>query len=252
MALWATALALPLFLWAYSPPANLSDSLAAANGHYQNRDYPKALKTYIAVLDNGYESAALYYNLGNAYYKNQDLPMSIWCYEKALLLEPSLAEAKLNLDLANGQLPDKVQSLPRMSIWVLWQHLGNALSPFGWALLTGLACWCAAIGLALLYLAQAPRGRRLGLYLLMLGVCTLVGAGSMAYAQWAHGQNPKQSIVITSNVYVKSAPEAHSTDLFLIHAGLKVHTDDQIGQWAKIRLSDGKMGWVALADLKPL
>jgi tetratricopeptide (TPR) repeat protein len=250
---WAAiAVAIPYSLRAGDPPAHLADSLAAGNAHYVKDNFKLAAAAYGWVLAQGYESAALYYNLGNAYYKGQNLPLSIWCYEKALLLRPNLEEARINLDLANGQLPDKVQALPRMSAWVLWQRMVNAMSPLGWALSTALACWLAAMGLAMLLLGRAARWRRWGLYLVLAAALALLGAGTLAYAQWAHRKNPRQAIVITSNVYVKSAPEAHATDLFLIHAGLNVHTDDQIGPWAKIRLADGKMGWVELTDIKPL
>ncbi|MBI1184714.1 tetratricopeptide repeat protein [bacterium] len=250
--IWITAL-----LWSANPAvagnkAAWLDSFKTANEHYQNNNYQAALKGYQIILNQGYESADLYYNLGNAYYKQNEYALSIWAYEKALLLKPDFEEAKVNLELANRTVTDKVQPMPRIAWWYYWQKIKQLFTVKTWTILSIIGAWLLAAGLFFLLNSRKHALKRTGIYLSFIGFAFAVFCGAIAMNKNHLMHNPHAAIVTTSNVYVKSAPEEESADLFVIHSGLKVSLEDAIGSWQKIKLADGKMGWVSTDDIKPL
>lgn len=228
------------------------DSFKAANEKYKAQKYFEALKTYKSVYNYGFESADLYYNMGNAYYKNDSLPMSIWCYEKALLIDPNFEEAKNNLELANLSVADKVQDLPKMALWYYWQKFKRLFTLRTWIIISVIFLWVIAAGIYLLMTQFVHWYKRMGIYLIIVGLLFSLISGTVAATNAYQLNNPKAAIVTTSNVYAKSAPEENSADLFIIHSGLKVRFEDEIGEWVKIKLADGKTGWVVKKDLKSL
>ncbi|MGB0429052.1 MAG: hypothetical protein ACPGLV_01170 [Bacteroidia bacterium] len=228
------------------------DSFAKANELYKANEFEKALITYNTIYDLGFESADLYYNMGNAYYKTDNLPLSIWCYEKTLLIEPKHSEAQRNLELANLSVADKVQELPRIAWWYYWQKFKKLFTLSGWTIISIIFTWLLAAGILLLLTQKHHWYKRLGVYFITVGFVFTLISGAIAANKSYQLKNPKSAIIITSNVYAKSAPEENSADLFIVHSGLKISIDDEIGEWAKIKLADGKMGWITKTDLKSL
>lgn len=228
------------------------DSFKVANEHYQKSEFEQAFNIYNSLLENGYESSDLYFNMGNTYYKLEEYALSIWSYEKALLIEPNFEDAKINLELANLTLSDKVQELPRIAWWYYWQKFKGLFGVAGWTYLSVIFFWVLAFGLFLFLTKKKHSIKRLGVYFIVMGLLFAFFFGAIAWNKSYALNNPKAAIITTSNVYVKSAPEAESADLFVIHSGLKVKLEDQIGEWLKVKLADGKMGWVQESELKRL
>src|SRR6266571_8467857 len=116
-----------------------------ANQSYRNGDYKKAAQLYEKILDNGYESAALYYDLGNCYFKLENIPATILSYERARRLAPHDEDISYNLRLANLRVVDKIDALPRL-FFVDWgTALMNMFSSDGWALVEIVSLWCAML-----------------------------------------------------------------------------------------------------------
>lgn len=228
------------------------DSFKAANEFYQEKEFKKALFAYKSLLDHGFESADLYFNLGNAYYKTERYALSIWSFEKSLMLDPSFEAAKTNLDLANKSVVDKVQELPRIVWWYYWQRFKALFGVGGWTYISVFMLWVLGAGLFLLLTKKVHWQKRLGVYLSTIGLSIAVFTGGIAINKKMLIKDPNTAIIISSNVYVKSAPEESSSDLYVVHSGLKVQLTDQIGEWLKIRLADGKTGWVLQNEMKPL
>ncbi len=232
--------------------AQALDSFAQANELYKAQKYEKALTLYEKIYELGFESADLYYNMGNAYYKTNNLPLSIWCYEKSLLIDPNSPEAQRNLELANQSVADKVQELPRIAWWYYWQKFKKLFTLGGWTTLSVIFLWLIASGIYLLKSQSHHWYKRLGVYLMIVGITFCILTAGIAATTAYQLKNPKAAIITTSNVYAKSAPEENSADLFIIHNGLKVKIEDNISDWVKIKLADGKMGWILQSDLKKL
>lgn len=234
------------------PKTMALDTFNAANNEYQENNFQRALSGYQYLYDQEMGSADLFYNMGNAYYKLGEYPMSIWSYEKALLLEPGFLDARTNLDLVSKTVTDKVQELPRIVWWHYWQRFKGLLGVSGWTYLSVSMIWLLSIGLYLFMSQTLHSVKRLGVYFAFIGLGLSLFFGGVALNESMMVKNPKAAIIITPNLYVKSAPEETGQDLFVIHGGLKVSLTDEIGEWLKITLADGKSGWVKETEIKRL
>ncbi len=221
-----------------------------ANTAYNSGNYDTAIVVYEKILDSGLESVPVYYNMGNAYYKLNEIPMAIYCYEKALKLDPSDEDVQANLAIANAAVVDKIEPVPQSFIIRWWQDLRSALSGDQWA-------WCsiAAFALLLLMLFLFLRTRKVGLRKLgfFMGLIFLIAfALSVVFAiqlkQIADAED--QAIIMTPTVTVKSSPSTASVDLFVLHEGAKVDVMETQGDWAQIRIANGSVGWLEVSEMR--
>jgi tetratricopeptide (TPR) repeat protein len=221
-----------------------ADSLYAAE-HYQ-----QAAQCYESVLKNGV-SADLYYNLGNCYYRMDDMTRAVLNYERALLLSPGDRDVRLNLQMARSKTIDKIVPESEM-FFVTWYHsLINLMSVDGWACLA-LVSLVIAIILALAYLfSDLIWLRKLGFFGGLLLLLTFVLSNLFAYQQSQVLEHRSGAIIIRSAVNVKSTPASNGTDLFILHEGTKVTiTDASMKEWREIRVADGKEGWLQTKDIE--
>ena len=223
-----------------------------ANEAFQAKDYPGSILLYDSILSQGYESAQLYYNLGNACYKNNQVAPAILNFERALKLDPGLEDARFNLKMANLRVIDNVEAVPE----VFFSRWGKALvisrSSGAWGGLSILALWLALAGGAAFLFARPIGLRRLGFYggvlALLMGLIFLF----LGNAKLAKEHNSQEGIIFSQNAYVKSAPDPNSTDLFILHEGVKVSILENFSEWNRIRLADGKEGWVEASSLEDI
>ncbi len=215
-----------------------------ANQAYHNGSFQEAANLYEQIQKNGYESAALYYNLGNSYFKLNKLPEAIISYERAKRLAPHDEDILYNLRLANLRIIDKIDPIPQFFLIEWWKSLTSRMSSGGWALLGILAFWCLAIAVGTLVVSRSGILQRLALFvgfmMLIIGLLSVVSG----YQRMQAEQSDQAGILTAPSVSVKSAPDAQSTDLFIIHEGVKVEFLDTVGDWKKIKLADGKVGWL--------
>jgi tetratricopeptide (TPR) repeat protein len=104
-----------------------------ANKYYDESEYSLAVETYETIINNGFESDKLYYNLGNAYFKLNNLPMAIFYYEKAKKLNPYDADILFNLEIANGRIIDKIEPVPQFFLFKWWDLLVKSRTMEQWA-----------------------------------------------------------------------------------------------------------------------
>lgn len=222
-----------------------------ANAAYNAGSYDTAVTLYGKVQAEGLESVPLYYNMGNAYYKMRQYPMAIYCYEKALKLDPSNDDVKNNLAIANLAIVDKIEPVPESFIVKGWKGIRAWLSGDHWA-------WCSIVAFALLlaclYLFLRSRKigmRKLGFFagILFFLVFVLSVVFAMQLKQSAERQD--QAIVMTPTVMVKSSPSDTSVDLFVLHEGSKISILETVDGWSKIRIANGSVGWMKADDMLP-
>ena len=209
---------------------------------YKAKNYQQAIDAYQKLLADGYHTPEVYYNLGNAYYKSDQISQSILNYERALRLSPSDDDIRFNLKLANLKAVDRVVPVPQFFLFAKWNNLVTARSSGSWGIIAVVCVWLALIAFAI-YLFVASM-RRVGFY---SGLALLFFAGFFVYLSYTQSQaeyGSNQAILTATNTYIKSAPDASGTDLFIIHEGAKLYILDRVGVWSKIRLADGKVGWL--------
>lgn len=226
--------------WGQTPQALFQ----AANQDYQNTEYSLAAEKYDSLLKMGYRSAELYNNLGNAQYRMGQVAPSILSYERAALLAPADEEITHNLATARLKTTDNIIPLGES----LWERSITALSGWfslsAWSILYVVFAW-TALGLFALFLYSLKTSvKRWAFYTFLASLLlSLTSLGFRNHARESLYQNP-YAIVTVSNITAKSEPSASGGDAFSIHEGTKVRMEETLNKWSKIRLADGKIGWV--------
>ena len=217
---------------------------AEADSAYSSGNYQKAITLYETLLKSG-ASPELYYNLGNAYYRTENITRAVINYERALLLSPGDRDIRFNLQLARSKTIDKIVPESEM-FFITWYHaLVNLMSVDGWARMAILSLALVII-LSLLYLfSDRIWLRKIGFFGGLLLLLLFVLSNVFAYQQKQNLLYRKGAIVIAPSVTVKSTPAKNGTDLFILHEGAKVTIiDGAMSDWKEIRLADGKEGWI--------
>src|ERR1041385_1642654 len=145
-----------------------------ANQLYRNGDVQKSAQMYEQIIKNGYESSILYYNLGNAYFKSNNIPSAILNYERAKRLAPHDEDVAYNLRLANLRVIDKIEPIPQLFLVEWWRTVTNLLSADGWSTVMIIALWCAAVSGAIFILARSYILQRLSFFFAFLSVVVSV------------------------------------------------------------------------------
>jgi len=226
------------------PMAAHAVTKAEADSAYVHGQYQQAITQYEALLKQG-ASADLYYNLGNAYYRTENIPEAVLNYERALLLSPGDRDIRFNLQIARSKTFDKIVPESEMFFVTWYRSLVSMMSVDGWAR-TALVALALTIILLLVYLfSERIWLRKAGFFGGVALLLLFVGANIFAWQQKTDLLNRKGAIIFAPSVTVKSTPAANGTNLFILHEGTKVViTDGSMKEWKEIRLSDGKEGWI--------
>lgn len=224
----------------------------SANHFYTKGKYEKAIKYYEQVLENGYESAGLYYNLGNAYYKSHKIASAILNYERARLRDPGNEDIKYNLQLARKQITDDIEAIPEFFISKWIRQFIQLFGSDAWAITSMITFVGFLILLALSLFSKRFNLKRtffwLSLVLMVLSFSTFY----FSHKQKQNIVSNEKAIVFSSKVTVKSTPAKSGTDLFVIHEGLKVKILREVGDWYEIKLADGNVGWIQKEDVEEI
>jgi tetratricopeptide (TPR) repeat protein len=215
-----------------------------ANQKYSEGYYDEAISSYEEILTTGYSSAALYYNLGNAYYKTNEVTKAILNYERALLLSPGDEDIKYNLEIANQLVADKINNLPEFFITKWFKQIRTGLSPDKWALISLVSFAVMAVFALMFFFLRSRFVRKLSLagavLFLLLSTASLV-FGRLQYKQFSERNT---AIIFSPSVTAKSSPDQGGTDLFVLHEGVKVWISDHLNGWLEIQLADGNKAWI--------
>lgn len=248
----ATKVILMLIICLTSVTASFAVTKVEADSAYTRGEYQQAIKDYEALLKQG-ASADLYYNLGNAYYRTENITRAVLNYERALLLSPGDRDIRFNLQIAQSKTIDKIVPESEMFFFTWYRSLVNLMSVDGWAR-TSLVSLALVIILLLVYLfSDRIWLRKIGFFggfvLLVLFILSNIFA-------WQQKQNllyRKGAIVVAPSVTVKSTPANNGTELFVLHEGTKVTiTDGSMAGWKEIRIADGKEGWIESKQLEEI
>ena len=226
------------------PLSSHAATKAEADSAYVRGQYQQAIAQYEELLKQG-ASADLYYNLGNAYYRTENIPEAVLNYERALLLSPGDRDIRFNLQIARSKTFDKIVPESEMFFVTWYRSLVSLMSVDGWAR-TALVALALTIILLLVYLFSEKLWlRKAGFFGGVALLVLFVVANIFAWQQKEELLHRKGAIIFAPAVTVKSTPAANGTDLFILHEGTKVDiTDGSMKDWKEIRIADGKEGWI--------
>lgn len=218
---------------------------------YTDGKFSDASAAWTSIEESGQKSAKLYYNLGNAWFKQGNYPKAILNYERALRLDPSYSDARYNLEFTSNFVQDKIEPVPEFILKSVARKVCYVMGSNAWAVIF-LVLLAAALVMGLLFLLGSSVGkRRAGFYCGI--VLLLLSAGALSFSIWQKSDSVKTdtAIVMSPVSSVKSSPSSGSSkDLFVIHEGTKVTILDEVGTWKNIALADGRQGWITSNELE--
>lgn len=222
----------------------------AGNQAYIDGDFEAAVAAYHSIENRGYSSARLYYNMGNAYYKQGQIGRAILYYNRALVLAPSMDDAQYNLEIAEAQTKDKIAVVPEFFLNRWMRTLRSSISCSAWSIMSVLFFGVVLLFVLIFLLGSRIRVRKAGFYgavvaLLLFVVVTLFGISARNTIIDRPG-----AIVMSSAISVKSSPDRAATDLFVLHEGTKVEISSEIDGWCEVTIADGKKGWTESGHLE--
>ena len=233
---------------AYAQDAALKEAEVA----YTKEDYSKAIELYEGVLKANGESAAVYYNLGNAYYKAGKVAPAILNYERCLLMNPGDGDARFNLQMARQKTIDKIEPVGDFFLVKWVKAIEDMASADSWAKM-GVVCFILFIAcLILFFFSRFVRLKKIGFYVGILLLVIIIVANIFASNQKDQMLDRTHAIVFAPTVTVKSSPDVSGTDLFVLHEGTNVTIKSTLGEWSEIVLVDGNVGWMPSKDIEKI
>lgn len=243
-----------VFLFAYSSMFGQSNNelFEQANELYRSEKYVEAIGIYEKIEASGLVSSELYYNLGNSYYKINKVAPSIYNLEKALIINPQNKDATNNLVFANRMTIDVIEELPKTFFQKLEIDIVEQLSFNQWAYLAVGFSILMSLFFLFFYFSYIPTRKRAYFVVSVLSCLFLVITLFFTFKEYDTSISTIEAIVFDEKVSVKSAPLESGQEVFELHEGLKVKVLDAVDVWKKIKLSDGKTGWIQSESLKVL
>jgi len=209
---------------------------------YKGNDFEKAITLNESLISKGCKTATLYFNLGNAYFKNGNIGKAMLNYERAERLAPNDEDIQHNLAFARLKTIDKVDPTKSFGAQAILKNTLSVLSSTSWCWISIALLWLT-FGFALFFLFQNNhRG------LLLFGGCCCAAISCITFfaskKQFSFENKCSSAIITQTQSYVKSAPDDSSTDLFQLHEGTKVEILDKVENYWKVKIADGRVGWM--------
>lgn len=220
-----------------------------ANQYYQNSEFELAVENYESILQSGFESGELYFNLGNAYYKIGLLGKARINYERALIWMEGDGDLTHNLEMLKLRLVDQIEPPPQLFINVWWNYLVDLFQTHIWGYIVLFMFWILLI-IAAVYLHYRRRGK-----IKMKGLLVTISIiWLFVMSIWVNKiylfETENYGIILKSSVTVYAEPVKETTELFVIHEGTRVKVERFNEGWLEIRLEDGKTGWLMEENLE--
>src|SRR5574344_67266 len=231
---------------------NDMQKMTDANKAYQQENYSKATELYKQIADSNNVGAVLFYNLGNAYYKNGDISHSRLWYERALQLDPGNDDIKHNIAFVNQKITDRIGPVPESAISEWWNHFSQQLTERQWSIISLIAAFLLAVTVILFMIIRSNTVHVISLITLILSLITLIFSIIFASKEKYRYIKQPEAIVMELVVTAKSEPTANGKNLFVIHEGLKVKITGTMENWAEIQIPNGEKGWVPINEIEKI
>lgn len=224
--------------------SRLDELMEKGNSAFQNEQYEEALRYYNEILNEGYVSYGLHYNLGNTYFRLNQLGLSILNYERALKLSPNDEDVLYNLNIVKARTKDRIKEVPEIFITQWWNTIISTISPKGWSILV-IGFYLILLVLIVFWLfTKSPVVRQSVFYLGFANIFLLLICVLFLFTSIQRENSNKYGVLLTEEITAKLSPDSDSGDAFLIHEGVKFEIEDELMDWAEIKLPDGKVGWL--------
>lgn len=242
-----------MFIVGFAAQAQNLDSLfVQANKSYQQEDYLNSLELYTAIENQNVVSGELFYNMANVYYKTNKVAHAIYYYEKALSIEPNNKDILFNLEFAKRMTLDNIEELPKSVSQRFRDNIVLKFTYNTWAVISVSFAFLFAILFLLYHFSYATSLKRI--YFITSSITVIMVSLSLlfSYQNYQYATSTRTAIIFAQQAQVKSAPTKSSEVNFELHEGTKVFVLESLDNWVKIKIADGKIGWIEEDNMKEL
>lgn len=220
------------------------------NRLYAAGDYNSAIASYDSIVNEGLQSAPLYYNLAGAYFKAGKNGKAILYYHRAARLDPANEDIEHNLAYAENCVVDKIESVPTSSVRRWLGGISRSMSADGWGIFSLVMLGIVLACLLFYLLAERRKIRKWGFFVGLVALVMLITSFSFGLSSRRRLLDESEAIVLSTASAVKASPDSNGKDLFVLHEGTKVEVLDSYGDWTEIRIADGKEGWIVSSAIE--
>ena len=219
---------------------------------YNNGKYEEAIVQFKSIIENGEHSETLYFNLGNSFYKINDIANSIYFYEKALILSPKDKDILNNLAYSQNMLIDKIEKLPTNQVSDFFNYISKILNMQQWVII-GLMLWYIFLVTFLLYFFNTKTISKKNYFtfsaiFFSLSILFIFNGIN----RFENKKNTISAIIFENKIDFRAEPNFRSEILFNLHEGTKVIIKEELNQWGLVEISDGNSGWIELKSIKKI
>lgn len=211
---------------------------------YVEGDFAKSVSLYNSIVEQGYESADLYFNMGNGYYKQDSLAKAIVYYMKAQKMDPSSERIAQNLEHAQAMTKNRIDALPEFFVVTWANSIRNMIGSNGWAVVAVLTFIMSLMAIMLYLLTSKVGLRKVGFTLAITLFVVFVISLNNSLGQRDNRSFSGDAVVVKSAVAVKGSPDRGGKELFILNEGAVVKVEDSVGDWREIVVASGNKGWV--------
>ncbi len=220
------------------------------NSRYQKGNYQEAITAYESVLKSNKQSAELYFNLANCYYKLNKVAPAVYNYEKALLLKPNDASILNNLKFAHKLQIDEIKVVPKVGFAKIVRDFTATFTYDSWAWISVSLSSLFFLFFLGYYFSGTTFSKRvffLGMFLIVFLILMSVFA---AIFEKNHFEMERPAVVFAETASLKSEPKSSAAEVLLLHEGTKVFVLETLNNWKKIQLTDETEGWMESRSIK--
>ncbi|OFY85118.1 MAG: hypothetical protein A3F72_04975 [Bacteroidetes bacterium RIFCSPLOWO2_12_FULL_35_15] len=223
--------------------------LDSANTAYSKGDFSKAIELYEGIANKGLESSELYFNIGNAYFKSNNIALAILYYERAKKLNPSDEDIIVNLKLANQKVEDKIEAAPQLFLTQWKNGIVDMMSETAWSVFC-IILFAMALILFSIFITSGNRSlKQTGFFGGMVFIISAVVTLFIAQQKYTQTKYNSDAIITSASVTVMGSPNEKGTKLFVLHEGIKVNVTQENDGWSEIKIANGNVGWVKRKDV---
>jgi tetratricopeptide (TPR) repeat protein len=229
---------------------NYEANFNKANKLFQSNEFQKAITEYENLSQENLKSAELFYNLGNAYYRNEQIGLAILNYNKALKLDDGFEDARFNLAIAKLKTIDKFEEVPKFFLDDINDSIARTFNEKQWTIIN-ISFSFVLLGLFIFFRTRkSSNSKKQALILIFITIFFFAFTSFYGYKQLKYESSYTNGVITATSTYIKSSPDENSKDLIILHEGTSFELLDKVGDWVELKLSDGNKGWASIHDIQ--
>lgn len=236
------------FAFAFYAPAN-NDLISKAEKAYDTKKYKDAIAAYEELIKTGYNAYQLRFNLGNAYYRDNQLGKAIYNYELARKINPNDEDVRINLGIAASKTSDKIDSKENFFVSAVKTNVLSSFSTAGWAWFTVACSTFFCVMLFAFFISRSILLKRITFFLSFILIIGFIITYFLGYSAVKSKYDNTFAIVLSKEVKIKNEPTSTASSKFSLHEGTKIRVVENNGDWVLIKLDNGNEGWVKLSEV---